>query len=483
MPLNVQVSPQYQGVVEPAGSPQHTTVNDLNENFASVSAIPSGFVGTARVGTDLYVGDGLSLVKLVKTLNANDIGTAGQQGFGVGVLSSLPSGFSKMTGTEDITSDNYGNYQYSDGSIMVWIPAFYYKYGTGANGLAINAVSIRAYSSFTDVTAANAAGYALHRAFYNAGVIQTGVFVDKYLCSNNSGTASSIKNGLPLSSALLHNPFSGLTGTPTNAYYGAIVAAKTRGANFFCNSRFIFSALALLSLAHGQAATSTTACAWYDATGVNNFPKGCNNTAFGDANDGALTFVWDGYVANNSNKTGSANVPAKVAHNGQNSGVMDLNGTLWEINLGLVTDATNYYLLKTATDIKTITSGNTLATDAWGATGIAAMYDSLGPTYGAALASGTSKTIGSATQVLDASLTGLPWAATGAGIPLVGGVGGTNQFGNDQFYDARPTNLCPLGGGYWSTSSPAGIWSLSFYILNVRDTTDSSVGFRSALYL
>ena len=158
MPLNVQVSPQYQGVVEPAGSPQHTTVNDLNENFASVSAIPSGFVGTARVGTDLYVGDGLSLVKLVKTLNANDIGTAGQQGFGVGVLSSLPSGFSKMTGTEDITSDNYGNYQYSDGSIMVWIPAFYYKYGTGANGLAINAVSIRAYSSFTDVTTANAAG-------------------------------------------------------------------------------------------------------------------------------------------------------------------------------------------------------------------------------------------------------------------------------------------------------------------------------------
>lgn len=450
-------------------------------NFSSASLIPAGFVGVARSGTDLYVGDGLSIIKVAKTILANDIGTAGQQGFGVGILSSLPSGFSKLTGTEDITSDNYGNYVYSDGSVMVWIPAFYYKFGTGANGLSINQVSIKSYSAFTNVTTANSAGYALHRAFYNAGAIQTGVFVDKYLCSNNAGTASSIKNGLPLSSALAHNPFSGLTGAPANFYYGAIVAAKTRGANFFCNSRFIFSALALLSLAHGQAATSTTACAWYDAAGVTNFPKGCNNNAFGDSNDGSLTFVWDGYAATNSNKTGSANIPAKVAHNGQNNGVMDLNGTLWEINLGLIADATNYYLLKTSVDIKTITSGNTLATDAWGATGIAAMYDSLGATYGAALASNTSKLMGSATQVLDASLTGLPWAASGAGIPLVGGVGGTNPFGNDQFYDARPNELCPIAGGNWNSGTTAGVWGL---LLNgTRSASHDTVGFRSALYI
>jgi lysophospholipase L1-like esterase len=35
--------------------------SDLAVNFTSVSAIPSGFVGTARVGTDLYVGDGVTL--------------------------------------------------------------------------------------------------------------------------------------------------------------------------------------------------------------------------------------------------------------------------------------------------------------------------------------------------------------------------------------------------------------------------------------
>jgi len=35
--------------------------SDLAVNFASVSAIPSGFVGTARVGTDLYVGDGVAI--------------------------------------------------------------------------------------------------------------------------------------------------------------------------------------------------------------------------------------------------------------------------------------------------------------------------------------------------------------------------------------------------------------------------------------
>lgn len=463
------------GAYNPDGS-----LSDLIVNYNSLAEIPTTFKGTARVGTQFYVGDGTGVVSVL-TSSANNIGAAGAQGFGVGSAKTLPSGFTKLTGSDDPTSDNYGNYQYSDGSIMVWIPAFYYKYGTGANGLAINQVSIRNYDAFSDVTAANTAGYALHRAFYNNGAIQTGVFVDKYLCSNNAGTASSIKNGLPLSSALAHNPFSGLTGAPANFYYGAIVAAKTRGANFFCNSRFIFSALALLSLAHGQAATSATACAWYDATGVTNYPKGCNNNAFGDANDGSLTFVWDGYAATNSNKTGSANVPAKVAHNGQNNGVMDLNGTLWEINLGLVADATNYYLLKTSVDIKTITSGNTLATDAWGATGITAMYDSLGATYGAALASTTSKIMGSATQVLDASLTGLPWAATGAGIPLVGGVGGTNLFGNDQFYDARTNELCPIAGGDWNGGASAGLWTLN--LGNNRISSLYTVGFRSALYL
>lgn len=435
--------------------------------IASKSGAPVAFPNGITVGTSSGFG------------NVNYIGLPGAQGFGVGICPAIPTGYVKLTGTDDVASDNYGNYKYTDGSVMCWIPAFFYKVGTGVNGLAINRVDVKGINDYADVATANAAGYALHRAFYNAGAIQPGVFVDKYQCSNNGGIASSIKNGLPLSSALAHNPFSGLTGAPANIYASAIAAAKTRGAKFFCNSRFIFAALALLALSHGQAATSATSCAWYDGTGVKNFPKGCNNNALGDSNDTMLAFVSDGY--SNCAKTGSANFFSRTTHNGMNSGVADLNGNMWEIQLGMVADATNFYLLKTSVDIAAITGSNTLATDAWGATGIAAMYDSIGATYGALTVANAVKNFGSATQVLGEATSGTAWAATGAGIPLLGGVGGTNQFGNDGLWDYRPNEMCPVAGGGWSAGSSAGVWALNLY--GVRGDSYDSVGCRAALYL
>lgn len=478
--------------------------------------------------------------------NINNIGIQGAAGFGVGICPALPAGFVAMSGYDQVGTENYGNYQYADGSIMVWIPAFFYKYGTGSNGLSVNIVDIKPESAFASVAAANTAGYALHRAFYDGGAVQRGVFVDKYKCSANAGIASSIKNGIPLSSNATNTPWSALvnaTGTvaassasttlnftavtsgilavgqrvnaagvtagtyisamgtstggvgtvilsaamtatggaattsPGEFYYGAIAAAKTRGTNFFSGSVFIRGALALLALAHAQASTSTTWCAWYHAT--NNFPKGCNNNALGDQNDAALLFVTSGYST--ANKTGSANVLAKTTHNGQNCGVADVNGTLWEVCLGITSDATNFYVLKTSATMKNITAGNAAATDAWGATGIAALYDSLGATYGALTVSSTAKTYGSATQVFDAATSGNAWNAAGAGIPLVGGVGGTNAFGNDGLWDYRPNELCPIAAGDWGGAASAGAWAL--YLSTVRGTSYANVGLRAALYL
>ena len=406
------------------------------------------------------------------------IGVAGQQGFGVGIAPELPSGFATLAGTTDPASGNYGNYQYSDGSVMVYVPAFVYKYGTGSNGLAVNVVDVKSLTAFADLATANAQGYALHRAFYNAGSIRPGFFVDKYECSNNGGIASSIRGGNPLSSASDHNPFSGLTGSHSNIYAGAITAAKTRGTRFFCNTRFIHAALALLANAHASASTSATFCAWYAASGVS-APCGCNNNALGDVNDTSIAYVSDNH--SNCGKTGSANFPAKVAHNGQLSGVMDLNGNMWEINLGLTSNGTNYYLLKTSADVSAITNGTTLATDAWGATGLAAMYDSIGATYESLQATSSLRYFGAAGQVLSHATSGTAWAATGAGIPLSAGVGGTNQFGADGLWDYRPNELCVISGGNWHYGSDAGVWTLHLY--SVRGNSSNSVGFRAASYL
>ncbi len=415
----------------------------------------------------------------------NDIGVPGAIGFGVGICPEVPAGFTPLAGHTMPASDTYGNYQYSDGSVMVYIPAFWYKYGTGSNGFAINQVDIKPYATYANESAANAAGYAIHRAFYNGGAIRRGVFVDKYLCSNSNNIASSIKHGIPLASgqrgSIAATAFSSLTGAPANAYYGAIAAAKTRGSRFFCNTRFIRGALALLSLAHGNASTSSLFNGWY-SSGSTNFPKGCNNNALGDANDGALTFVYDGngtYTA--ANKTGSANYLDRTTHNGQTCGIADLNGTLWEIELGLTSDGSNYYLLKTAADVGTITGGNTTSTDAWGASGLSALYDNIGATYESMTASSSVKYFGSSNQVLSAALSGNAWNAAGAGIPLVGGTGGSNQFGSDGLWDYRPNELCVISGGTWASGSDAGVWTLNLGA--VRGTSYGDVGFRAASFV
>ena len=420
----------------------------------------------------------------------NNIGIAGQAGFGVGVCPGpLPSGFGGLSDYANPMSDDYGNYRYSDGSIMVWIPAFYYLWGTGSNGLAVNVVSIRPFSYYADVATANAAGYALHRAFYDGGAPTAGFFVDKYLWSNNGGVASSIKNGIPLSSAvrgsLASDHFSHCTGngqSPADTLGGAIAVAKSRGNDFFCNSRFNFAALAMLAYAHAQASTSTTYCAWY-SSGATNYPKGCTNDALGSTNDAALLFVSDGNGTYNCCKTGSANLFSRTTHNGQNCGVADLAGTLWEVTPGLTSNGTNLYVLKTTARMKNLTGGNAGALDLWGAAGIAALYADLGTSYGALWATAANRAtyFGAATQVFSEATSGNWWNLAGLGVPLAAGVGGTNAFGNDGLGDYKPDEMCPISGGGWNYASPAGAWALGLNTTRSNSTYDC--GGRSALVL
>ena len=359
----------------------------------------------------------------------NMIGTPGQIGFGVGVCPSniLPANMVGMKGYQDPSSPNYGNYQYKDGSIMVWIPAFYYRMHTwklitaitqanpaqvtiadhgfanadkiyianvagmtevngsiytvtvvdagnitigvdssgytaySSGGVAAkepadgfndtlvayhtNSIQIKNYSDFANVTDANAAGYALHRAFYDGGKEQKGFFIDKYKNSkvaNGTGyTAASIKGGKPLSSSSAHNPYADLTGGANYNYSTIDLAHRRDGVNGNVNASSIFhvksvfqnAALAMLSLAHAQYSQTDTYCAWYNAT--YNYPKGCNGNTFKDTDDTTVVYTSDGYVGNKSCTTGSAQAFAKTTHNGQASGVADLNGGMYEISIGI----------------------------------------------------------------------------------------------------------------------------------------------------
>lgn len=290
----------------------------------------------------------------------NDIGIPGSLGFGVGIAPAIPPELEALPGTFGINSENYGNYRVkADGSIMVWIPRFYYKI---TNDTAApyygNKIEIQSTKKYALPESAAADGFATSRSAYDGNQLKAGFFVDKYMWSLTgdtwsgstqlTGIASSIKNGNPISSESATkktdaNNYAGSfsncksnSQSPADNYGGAFAAAKSRGSNFHVLTAFQQSALALLSLAHAQASSSTTNNAWYHAT--NNFPKGNNNYG-ADVNDAACTFSVcdDAYWAsrNEARKTGSANSLAKTTHNGQLSGVADVNGNQWEIVMGM----------------------------------------------------------------------------------------------------------------------------------------------------
>ena len=419
----------------------------------------------------------------VVDVTVNNIGVQGAANFGIGITDTLPVGMSEMEGTTTLGHKNYGNYQYSDGSIMCWIPLFYYRWGgidsPYAAKYGFNSCDVKSKYDFADVAAANAAGYALHRAFYDDGQIKDGFFVDKYQTSNNGGIASSIKNGIPLTAFLTFSPFSALNNAPKNTLSGGVDVAKSRSPEFFATTLFIQRALSLLSMAHGQASTSAVNCAWYDATGSANYPRGCNNGALGDAHDTTVKYTASGYAK--QGLTGSATNLSKTTHNGQANGVADLNGNMSEVALGVTRQTGIFYVLKTTTKASTLTSGGTLSTDVWGTLGVKNNYDSLGSKFAALTGVSLKSYHGNGSnQVFSSALFGLDWQASCAGIPHKTGIDiiGTNAFGRNLFYDSNLNGMCATVGGNYNDSG--GVWTSDFYSARIDGSNYFSV--RAALY-
>lgn len=434
---------------------------------------------------------------------AGSIGEQGAQGFGVGGYpTALQSGFSPMTGTTDIASANYGNYQYTDGSVMVFVPKFYYRIGHASSPrfatYGANAIDIAGIETFADEAAANAAGYALHRAFKDGGAVKSGFFIDKYLASKNGTTScKSVQNGAPISLATTagYTASNGMTGC-TGVLADSVVLARARGAGVFnVASIFMYDALAKLSLAHGQAATGTANCAWYDSTGTTNFPKGCNNNALADTNDATVTFTTAGDTSNaNKPKTGSASNLAKTTHNGQPCGVTDVNGAMYQVMLGITqagTSATDTgaittgdaYVLKSSVALASLTGGFGGTTDAWGTTSsLTTNYDLINGFLPWTSATGWEYFGNGSNQVFSGATSGTDYLRSCCGIANAAGMSaaGTNQFGADGNYRYGRANLFPYASGNWGDAADAGVfyrrWSSN------RSGGGSVAGFRGAAY-
>ena len=261
-----------------------------------------------------------------------------------------------MSGYDNPTSDNYGNYTNSDGSVFVFIPKFYYTFNckpedqyyqdtltyTGMTEAQLaqivtrsplNYMAIAEGTAFSNEAEANSHGFILHRAFIDGGKEKSGFFIAKYLASRGTNGTSTkalfVKNGQIISlsnsnSDILSSKMPNCSGIDKDA----IILSKAINPNLNCASAFMYSALAMQSKFIGTIATNTSQCAWYDPFLFINFPKGCNNNALGDINDSSVT-----YTAQRNTKplTGSGTPFAKTTHNGLNSGVCDLNGCIRQV--------------------------------------------------------------------------------------------------------------------------------------------------------
>lgn len=395
------------------------------------------------------------------------IGVPGAIGFGVGAipLSQIPAGMFPMEGHYDKTSANYGNIIDATGSQMVAIPKFYYK--IVGNQFLISSVQY--------------ADYVIHRMFINADVEIDYVLVDKYTCGNVSGVFTSRAGLDPCSTHINHNPIGNLNNTPANNYGGLYTAVKTRSTEHYLTSKFIYSALAMLSKAHSDAATIST-CAFNDIAPY--LPKGCNNNALADINDSSVTYEASGYL--NCGKTGAITNFAKTTHNGQACGIADLNGNMYEVASGFTRyNSLGFLSLKESTDIRAIMNDSTIQ----GAGGAydSDLYDVVELSdFIADTETGSWQKIGNAEeQVFSMSTdrTSNDYKKTMLGIPNLSASSsnGTTEFGNDGIYRyLRDQLACPCGLS-WKDGANAGVFAMHLY--DDRNRSNDFVGARASFLI
>lgn len=379
----------------------------------------------------------------------------GEKGFGVGVypgddLADL--GLQAMDGTDDPDSDNFGNYERTDGKgVMVFVPAFCYSFEPSeipSNVTSSSGFGLKWFSEFDyNEQKANDAGYILHEAFLDGTDTKSGFFIAKYLMSKG---IKSVKGGIPIS--LCREGSDAPSGTEGNSATGqvwdALTLSKTWGTSYNCASVYMYSALAMLSLVHGWYAKSTDTCAWHDATGTTNYPKGCNNGALGDVDDSTILYENSDTQQTAKPNTGSANHFAKTTHNGQMNGVCDLNGCMEQAVVGFILHGSTWYLRATNAKLVDYTKENVNTTDS-------TVYRST------SLFSGDKQGYWgkNGTNAFFLEKNGDQRTLCGV-VPNNNAMNGTNEFGSDRVrFECSNSNYGAICcGGWWTTSSKAGIW-------------------------
>lgn len=416
----------------------------------------------------------LEELEAVITPNIGFIGNAGSVGFGVGVAPDVLSSMYGLVGLEGFQnpiSPNYGNYIHvMSGSILVYIPKHYVKYSVDINA--------PYFGTRIDVATTQLAGYKLPRVFINNGIEVPGIFVDKYK-GGKVGNIFVSRRGLdPVSTHLDHNPISLCTANgkaPANKYDGMYDAVKSRGNDFALISVFLATMLADLADAHYQACyrnNNFESCAWADVSPYQ--PKGCNNNALKDSNDATVIYKSSGYQ--NCGLTGGVSdlILPKTTHNGQACGIADVNGLMWEVASGYITNTTGVHLvLKESVDIASLTSANAYDASFYDVVSMPVTLDNTQVCFGNGVNQFYNGSIDRTTNAYKIDSLGYPHNDNAVSVA------GTERFGNDGFWRYQVNEMALIVFGDWAYSLASGLRAR--HSNDVRAASNYYVGGRAYL--
>ena len=142
-----------------------------------------------------------------------------------------------------------------------------------------------------------------------------------------------------------------------------------------------------------------------------------------------------------------------------------------------------FYALKESVDIAAVTSGTTLATDHWGATGVAAQFDAIALNFATTYPNNAyAQRFGNGANAVFDMSTANGRALAMLGLPAAAGMStaGSNAMGADRFYQRVVDMLCVISRGSWAEGIAVGSRNR---LLSYLVYADSNVGFACCSYL
>ena len=280
-------------------------------------------------------------------------GEIGGLGAGIAYLPETAAtvGLTPMSGANDPSNENFGNFVDSNDNVFVCIPLMFYK----ADIEERNTVFYDKPNIYISYVAKE--GYAPFYAFKKSNDTYVPcVFVSKYLMSVSRGKAISKKN----KDVAMSDKGSSSSDYDDSINIGKIPGCQNRNDHFFkaansmnANTVLHYAALRfvyyMVAEAHMQAAVRkfgsiasvpSFICAYLDVEPY--FPKGCH-TKLSDTNDKSIRYIQGAFSAENCGMTGSCNKPEKTSFNGQKCGIVDMGGLADEVDAGYITTEIGRY--------------------------------------------------------------------------------------------------------------------------------------------